>query len=140
MKNSIFKKFTMLASEYLLIFSTGAILYYLIELSWRGYSHAAMAFLGGICFISLYLIGCYFPDMPLTFYCILGGMIISLLELCAGEILNNLMQLDIWDYSDLPLNFRGQICLLFSFFWCLISLPANLLSKLMRTKIFGYSR
>lgn len=126
-------------SELALIFFTGAVLYYTIELGWRGYSHSAMAVLGGLCFLSLYLMGRAFPGMPPLLYCILGGIIISLLEFGAGELLNNLMGLDIWDYSDLPLNFRGQVCLLFSFFWCLISLPANWLSKIMRTKIFGYS-
>ncbi|MBQ8207902.1 MAG: hypothetical protein IJZ89_04115 [Clostridia bacterium] len=121
-----------------LIFLTGAVLYYSIEVLWRGYSHAAMAVLGGLCFLGLYLMGRFFPSMPLLIYCILGGLIISTLELGTGELLNNLLGLDIWDYSDMPLNFRGQICLLFSFFWCLISLPANFLSKIMRTKIFGY--
>ena len=126
-------------AEFLLIFFTGAVIYYSIEVIWRGYSHIAMALLGGICFLLLYLIGRFFPKIPTLFYCILGGSIITLMELVTGEILNNALGLDIWDYSSVPLNFRGQICLLFSFFWCLISLPANWLSKIMRTKIFGYS-
>ncbi len=28
-----------------------------------------------------------------------------------------------WDYHDLPLNLQGRVCLLFSFFWGLLSLP-----------------
>ncbi len=125
-------------AELTLIFITGAVIYYSIELMWRGYSHSAMALLGGFCFLSLYLIGRTFPEMPILLYCIIGGIVISILELAAGEILNIHLGLGIWDYSDLPLNFRGQICLLFSFFWCLISLPANFLARIMRTKIFGY--
>ena len=123
-----------------LIFFTGAVIYYSIELLWRGYSHFAMAILGGICFSLLYLLGRSFPKIPPLLYCILGGIIISLMELGTGELLNNLLGLEVWDYSDMPLNFRGQICLLFSFFWCLLSLPAFAISKLFRTKIFGYKR
>lgn len=127
-------------AELWLIFFTGAVLYYSIELLWRGYSHGAMAVLGGLCFLALYLMGKIFPGMPLLLYCILGGIIISALELGSGELLNNVLGLEIWDYSNMPLNFRGQVCLLFSFFWCLISLPAFFLAKLMRKRIFGYLR
>ena len=120
-----------------LIFFTGAVLYYSIEVLWRGYSHIAMALLGGTCFLLLYLMERTFPNIPLILYCILGGIIITLLEFVTGEILNNSLGLNIWDYSSVPLNFRGQVCLLFSFFWCLLSYPAFYLSRLMRTKIFG---
>jgi uncharacterized membrane protein len=125
------------AEELALVFFTGGVLYYTVEVLWRGWSHIAMAVLGGLCFICLYFMGRLFPRIPLLLYCILGGVIVSLLELGAGELLNNVLGLGIWDYSSLPLNFRGQVCLLFSFFWCLISLPSFFLSKLMRTMIFG---
>ena len=137
-KNKLISAQSSLA-ELSLVFTTGAVIYYAIELAWRGYSHSAMSLLGGCCFLSLYLLGRTFPQMPLFVYCLLGGIIISGLELATGELLNIRLGLDIWDYSDLPLNFRGQICLLFSFFWCLISMPANLLARLMRKKIFGYT-
>ncbi len=126
-----------LFAELGLIFFTGAVLYYSIEVIWRGYSHILMAILGGICFLLLYLMERFFPKIPILLYCILGGVIITLLELISGELLNNSLGLDIWDYSRLPLNFRGQICLLFSFFWCLISYPAFYLARIMMTKIFG---
>ncbi len=126
-----------LFSELALVFLFGAVFYYGIEVLWRGYSHFSMSLLGGLCFLSLYLMGKALPDMPLLLYCILGGLIISTLEFFAGEILNNCMKLEIWDYSSLPLNFRGQICALFSLFWCLLCMPANWVSKLMRCKIFG---
>ena len=128
-----------LSAEFGLIFFTGAVLYYSIEVLWRGYSHISMAILGGICFLLLYLMGRLFPKMPILLYSVLGGGIITLSELITGEILNNALKLDIWDYSYVPLNYRGQICLLFSFFWCLLSYGAFYLSKLMRVKIFGFN-
>ena len=125
--------------ETVLVFVTGAVLYFAIETVWRGYSHISMALLGGLCFLSLYLLGRFFPNMPMLLYCILGGVVISLLELGAGEIINLRLGLDVWDYSSLPLNFRGQICVLFSFFWCLLCMPANVLARFMRTRIFECS-
>ena len=125
-------------AEGTLIFFTGAVLYFAIEMIWRGYSHISMPLLGGLCFLSLYFIGSLFPNMPMLLYCILGGAVISLLELGTGAFLNLGLGLDIWDYSSLPLNYKGQVCLLFSFFWCLLCMPANVLARFMRTKIFGY--
>ena len=137
MKNNRLKA---ISAEFGLIFFTGGVLYYSIEVLWRGYSHISMALLGGICFLLLYLVGRFFPKMPVLLYCIIGGIIITLLELATGEILNNSMGLDIWDYSSVPLNFRGQICLIFSFFWCLISYPAFYLARLLRIQIFGFDK
>ncbi|MBR4296210.1 MAG: hypothetical protein IKT56_05180 [Clostridia bacterium] len=126
--------------ELTLVFATGGVAYYSLEILWRGYSHYSMALLGGLCFLTLYLLGRTFPSIPLLLYCILGSIIISAAELGMGEILNNKLGMDIWDYSNIPLNFRGQVCLLFSFLWSLLCLPINKLSKLMRTKIFGYEK
>ena len=125
-------------SEIGMITFCGGCIYYSVEMLWRGRSHFSMALVGGICFLLLYLLGKALPRLPALPYCILGGIIITSVELCSGELLNNLLGLGIWDYSDIPLNFRGQICLLFSFFWCLLSLPAFHLVKLVRKKIFGY--
>ena len=127
-------------SELFLPLLFGAVTYCTIEILWRGHSHPSMALVGGICFLLLYLMGRTFPNMPLLIYCILGAMIISATELAAGEILNVRLGLNIWDYSELPLNFRGQICLLFSFFWSLLCLPASVAAKFMRTRIFGYRK
>lgn len=136
-KESVFS-FDSSIFELTLVFATGGVAYYSLEILWRGYSHYSMALLGGLCFLVLYLLGRAFPSIPLLLYCIIGGIIISAAELGTGELLNNKLGMDIWDYSNIPLNFRGQVCLLFSFFWSLLCLPINKLSKLMRTKIFGY--
>ena len=42
----------------------------------------------------------------------------------AGLVLNCLLGFDIWDYSNVPLNLLGQVCLPYSFLWMGISLPA----------------
>ena len=47
---------------------------------------------------------------------VLSSVIITVLELITGLIVNVWLRMDIWDYSNLPYNFKGQICLLYSFF------------------------
>ena len=48
---------------------------------------------------------------------VLSTFIITGLELITGLIVNVWLGWDIWDYSDLPYNFKGQICLLYSVLW-----------------------
>ena len=47
------------------------------------------------------------------------------------------MSLNIWDYSDLPFNLMGQICLLFSVFWFFLSIIAIWLDDYLRYKFYG---
>ena len=57
-------------------------------------------------------------------------------EFVAGVIVNITMHLEVWDYSALPLNLMGQICLPFTAIWLALSFPAILVSRLMRHFIF----
>lgn len=41
----------------------------------------------------------------------------TLLELVTGTTMERLFKVKYWDYSDLPLNFHGHICLFVSLFW-----------------------
>ena len=48
-----------------------------------------------------------------------GAGVITILELAAGLLVNRRHQ--VWDYSALPGNFLGQICLPFSLLWIPVS-------------------
>ena len=52
---------------------------------------------------------------------LIGGGTITLLELVMGIIVNIKLHWNIWDYSDMPINFKGQVCLTFSLMWILLS-------------------
>ncbi len=110
------------ALKYLFLFFFGGIVYILIELLWRGYSHWSMGVLGGMCFVLLGLINeRYTWDIPLWIQMLLGSFIITLLEFIAGCILNLHFHLNIWDYYDMPFNILGQICLPYMILWFFLS-------------------
>ena len=120
----------------LIFFLTGGTVYAFLEVLFRGWTHISMFLAGGT---SLVLIDrvCNrrFARRPLAFKCIVSSGIITLLELITGLIVNVKMKLDVWDYSSMPFNFRGQICLLFTVLWCFLSIPAIYLCKVIGKKM-----
>ena len=49
------------------------------------------------------------------------ALFITAIELIFGIFDNLIMGWQVWDYSEMPLNFMGQICLSFSLYWYLLS-------------------
>lgn len=119
----------------------GGCVYYLIELIWRGHSHWTMALIGGFCFVLIGDINEFIPwNMPLLLQGIVGSAAITATELFCGVILNLWLELDIWDYSTMPFNFLGQICLPFSLLWIALSVVAVVLDDWLRYWLFKEER
>ena len=128
--------------KHLILFAAGGCIYYLIEMLFRGYSHWTMMVLGGICFVLIGKINeSFFTErMPLLRQGIIGACIVTALEFVSGLILNVWLGLDIWDYSNQPYNVMGQICLLFSMLWILLSIVAVVVDDWLRYILFGEER
>lgn len=125
----------------LTLFLIGGGAYVLMELLFRGHTHWTMAILGGVCFLLIGGINNWIPwEMPLPLQCILGAGIVTLAELLAGLVLNVWLGLGIWDYSNMPHNFLGQICPQFSAAWVGLSLLAILLDDWIRYWLWGEER
>lgn len=65
--------------------------------------------------------------VPLWLQALACAALVTAAELAAGLILNVWLGLGVWDYSDLPGNFMGQICPQFAAIWfglCLVFIPA----------------
>lgn len=108
--------------KYIFLFFFGGISYIIIELLWRGHSHTSMFVLGGLCFMVIGLINeKYTYDMPLVTQMIIGTFVITALEFVFGCILNLHLHLNVWDYSNLPMNILGQICLPYMLLWFLLT-------------------
>ena len=117
------------------LFLGGGSAYYLLEVTCRGYSHWSMALCGGVCLCSIYHMNRHLRKLPLLLRATLGGGIITVVELICGTLVNLTFQLGVWDYSHLPLNLLGQICLPFTLLWIALSLPiCALCSHLERKK------
>ena len=95
---------------------------------WRRRSHISMFFLGGACFLVLGRLRS--AALPFRFLrCVVGAGLITVMEFAAGLLVNR--QHQVWNYSDLPLNLMGQICLPFSLLWIPVAgLGMGLHSKL----------
>lgn len=119
----------------------GGLIYCGVEIAWRGHTHWTMGVVGGICFVLIGGINEWFPwTMPLYRQGLIGSGIVTAAELVAGLILNVWLGLGIWDYSTMPLNFMGQICLPFCLLWILLSVVAVVLDDWLRYWIFGEER
>ncbi len=120
-----------------LFFLAGSVLYPLIEILYRGYTHISMSLLGGICFCAIRLVDLALGNGKILLKALICSIIITQLEFICGVIVNIGMGLAVWDYSHLPFNLVGQICPLFTFFWFLLTLPYFLLKTyfLSRKKV-----
>ncbi|MCI2105486.1 MAG: putative ABC transporter permease [Intestinimonas sp.] len=131
----------------LVLWVFGGALYFLLEVAWKlagGHPERiswTMLVLAAIISIPLDQVNEHLPwDMPLWLQAILGGLGITAAELVTGLILNIRLGLDVWDYSDLPLNLWGQICLPYSLLWVLAAGVGIMMFDWLRYWLYGEKR
>lgn len=119
--------------KYLFLFVLGGLAYYGIEIAYRGYSHISMFIVGALCFIFIGLLNEKLEwDTYVEIQVGIGLAFVLVLEFIAGCILNLWLGLSIWDYSNLPLNLLGQICIPFAILWIPVIIVAILLDDYVR--------
>jgi len=119
------------------LFTVGGIIYILMEIISRGYSHWTMFLLGGVCFLCLGYINRFLPwKTPLTLQMLIGMGIITALEFITGTIVNICLGWHVWDYSNIPYNLLGQISLQSSIGWYFLSVIGIVLDDYLRYWIF----
>ncbi len=123
--------------KFFTLFVIGALIYGMIEISVRGFSHITMGFLGGSTLVVIHILNDqrregmnYFIQIAIV------ALFITSIEFLAGEILNVWLKMNIWDYSDVPLNFDGQICLPFVILWGGLAVIGIALDDFLRWKMF----
>ena len=109
--------------RYITVFLIGAAGYSFIEILWRGYTHWTMTLTGGICLVLIFLMNESLPDVTLGTKCMLGSALITSAELIVGVTVNIILKWNVWDYSSVPLNFMGQICLPYTVLWYFLCIP-----------------
>ncbi len=119
---------------YTVLFSIGAVGYCFLELLWRGFTHPSMGLAGGLSFCLIAAIQKHLKPLKFIYRCIVSGLTITLIELLFGSVFNIWLQKSVWDYSLLPFNFFGQICLLYTVLWCFLSAPMLILTDILRSR------
>lgn len=83
-----------------------------------------MVFVGGLALVLIGILnqnGWVNTHLNIFTQSVCSGVIITVIEFISGLILNVWLRLDIWDYSNVPLNLMGQVCLPFFFIWVVMS-------------------
>lgn len=135
------RRFLHRAGKASVLFLCGGAVYALLEIAWRGHTHWTMAVMGGVLFLLIGGLNNWLPwYMSLMLQGVIGSITVTGAELVAGSILNIWLGLGIWDYSQMPGNFMGQICPQFSLAWFVLSLVAVILDDWLRYWLFGEDR
>lgn len=116
-----------------LLWFFGGTLYFLLEVAYKtatGHPERiswTMLVLAIFLCIPIERCGAELPwNVPLLLQGLACAVLVTAVELVAGLILNVWLGLDIWDYSGLPGNLWGQICIPFFGVWwvlCLMFIP-----------------
>ncbi len=126
--------------KYSLIILLGGSGYGSIEIAFRGYTHWSMIITGGMALLMLYFIYNAIPSSSVISKAIIGSVSITALEFTVGIIVNKIFPFGVWDYSNLPLNFLGQISLIFSACWFMLSAivfkAMDLIKRLLHSRNF----
>ena len=125
-----------------LLFSIGGGVYASIEMLWRGHTHWSMFILGGLCFVIMGLLNEHvFPwELGLFWQSLISATVITVFEFLTGCIVNLWLGWAVWDYSNLPFNLCGQICLQFSLLWILLSAAGIVLDDWIRYEVYWLIR
>ena len=117
----------------MLLWTWGGTVYYLLEVAYKSLTgHPeriswTMLVVAVILCIPVERCGAELPwEYPLWLQALCCAMLVTAVEFAAGLVLNVWLGLGIWDYSHLPFNFMGQICLQFFFVWwglCFVFIP-----------------
>lgn len=121
--------------KYMLFFALGGAGYAVLELLWRGRTHWTMVIAGGLCFSMFSLVAERFRGIGLIPKALLCALGITVVEFAFGIVFNMLLDMNVWDYSDMPFNFMGQICLYFSFLWCVLAVLFLPLAEFINNKL-----
>jgi uncharacterized membrane protein len=90
---------------------------------------------GGFILSILYEMHVRLTNTPLWQKCLLGAAIITSVEFTVGVIVNIIMKWNVWDYSDMPFNILGQICLPFTVIWFFICIIAYFVCERIRRRL-----
>lgn len=106
--------------ELFIKFLIGGLLYMGIEVLYDNTSDRSMGLVGGLAFIICTSVINVF-DLHYLINGFIIANIVTILEYIGGRLFNK--DFHIWDYRNMPFNFKGQVCLPFYLIWLLVIAP-----------------
>ncbi len=82
----------------------------------RGFLHGPLIPIYGFAAVSILLVTIPVREHTLAVY-IMGALTATAFELVTGSTMERIFHVKYWDYSMLPCNYHGHICLFVSLFW-----------------------
>ncbi len=120
------------------LFLTGFCVYITIEVCFRGYSYPVMGLCGGVILLIIDLINEEISwDMDILLQGCIGALIATLFEFIIGSICIRFGFAVMWDYSDMPLNYRGIICLPYTLVWIPVSIAGIFIADAINYYVFN---
>lgn len=123
--------------EVLTVYAIGSIGYRMIEVLWRGRTHWTMGICGGVCFLFIYVSELVYRRRRLAVRALISTVWVTAVEFFSGLLINRVFRLGVWDYSGMRFNLCGQISLIYSILWYFLCIPAHLLCRIIRRRVFG---
>lgn len=131
----------------MLLWTWGGAVYFLLEVAFKtatGHPERiswTMLVLAVVLCVPVERAGAELPwECPLWLQAAVCASLVTCVEFLAGCVLNLWLGMDIWDYSNLPMNLLGQVCLPFFFVWwglCMVFIPVF---DLLRFEVKGGDR
>ena len=123
--------------EVLTVYAIGSIGYRMIEVLWRGRTHWTMGICGGVCLLFIYVSELVHRRRRLAVRALISTVWVTAVEFFSGLLINRVFRLGVWDYSGMRFNLCGQISLIYSILWYFLCIPAHLLCRIIRRRVFG---
>lgn len=129
-----FKQF----SRFIVLWFIMGICYALVEILFRGFTFLQMIWIGGLCGVLVGLLNEFsaFKARRIWQQSLIGTGITLSIEFISGYIFNIRLSENLWDYSKVPFNFMGQICLRTAIAWFFLMPFTIYLDDWLRWKLF----
>lgn len=120
------------------MFFAGFCVYLAIEIMYRNETYFYSGLMGGIALVVIDKLNNHISwDMDLLAQGFIGSCVVTFMELVIGLSMLFYPSVPVmWDYSNMPLNFYGVICLPFSIAWILLSLIGVFLADAINYYVF----
>ncbi len=134
-------------TQLIIFFAIYSLIGWIIEVIYRSITRRRLinpGFLFGP-FVPVYGIGALFiiilqrfiHPLPVIDQFIIYVIILSVIEFITGEFFEHFFKLKLWDYSDMRINYKGKISLLFSIGWGILAIGlSHFLHPLISAQVF----